>query len=322
MVAIPFLSRAAPAAVTPDQLPPARGAAVVARSTLAALSGLVFQSGLSAMTYPTDITRDILPKNVHSHNDYWRKVPLFDALSVGCKSVEADVHLVNGELLVGHTRVSLSHPRTLNSLYLDPIMELLRLQNPTSYNNATASMTNGVFDMDPSTSLQLIVDYKTEGSELHTAIIEALAEYRSLDLLTHVDMSDPESPALNVRPLTVVCSGNCPLASVDAQLPIRDVFLDAPLEDIANSSYTQWNSRLASTSYRKMAGWSNSFDVDAEMAAEISTLVKIGQEKGIPTRFWEAPGWPGFARDKVWRAMLDLGVDWINADNLKAASEI
>lgn len=32
--------------------------------------------------------------------------------------------------------------------------------------------------------------------------------------------------------------------------------------------------------------------------------------------------WPGFARDKVWKAMLDLGVDWINADNLKAASEV
>jgi hypothetical protein len=30
----------------------------------------------------------------------WRKVPLFDALSVGCKSVEADVHLIDGELLV------------------------------------------------------------------------------------------------------------------------------------------------------------------------------------------------------------------------------
>lgn len=69
MVAIPFLSRAAPAAVTPDQLPPARGAAVLARSTLAALSGLVFQSGLPAMSYPTDVTRDILPK-VRLRGDY------------------------------------------------------------------------------------------------------------------------------------------------------------------------------------------------------------------------------------------------------------
>lgn len=144
--------------------------------------------------------------------------------------------------------------------------------------------------MDPSTSLQLIIDYKTEGNALHAAVIDALAEYRSLDLLTHVDMTNASSPTLNVRPLTVVCSGNCPLASVEAQTPIRDVFLDAPLVDIANSSYTRWNSMLASTSYRKMAGWGNSFDVDGEMAAEIKTLVQISRDKGIPSRFWETPG--------------------------------
>lgn len=144
--------------------------------------------------------------------------------------------------------------------------------------------------MDPSTSLQLIIDYKTEGTALHAAVIDALAEYRSLDLLTHVDMTNASSLTLNVRPLTVVCSGNCPLASVDAQTPIRDVFLDAPLVDIANSSYTRWNSMLASTSYRKMAGWGNSFDVDGEMAVEIKNLVQISREKGIPSRFWETPG--------------------------------
>lgn len=32
--------------------------------------------------------------------------------------------------------------------------------------------------------------------------------------------------------------------------------------------------------------------------------------------------WPSFARDHVWKSMLRLGVDWINADNLKAASEL
>lgn len=62
MVSIPFVSRVGPvAAVNPEDLP-TRGAAVLARSTLAALSGLVFQSGISAMSYPTDVTRDILPK--------------------------------------------------------------------------------------------------------------------------------------------------------------------------------------------------------------------------------------------------------------------
>lgn len=149
---------------------------------------------------------------------------------------------------------------------------------------------SGVFDMDPETSLQLIVDYKTGGEELHAAIIDALSQFRSLDLLTNVNTSNPDAPILNVRPLTVICSGNCPLASVNAQTPRRDVFLDAPLADIANASYTRWNSLMASTSYRKLAGWAGSFEVDDQMSTEIKGLVKAAQDKGIKTRFWETPG--------------------------------
>src|ERR1700753_217480 len=67
------------------------------------------------LTYPTDFTRDIVPKAIHSHNDCsspiasalvcthhlicslspdWRQVPLLTALSYGVASVEADVWLV------------------------------------------------------------------------------------------------------------------------------------------------------------------------------------------------------------------------------------
>lgn len=55
--------------------------------------------------YPTDFTRDIIPIRCHSHNDYWRKVPLFSAIRAGCISVEADVwHFKNDDTLyVGHS---------------------------------------------------------------------------------------------------------------------------------------------------------------------------------------------------------------------------
>ncbi|KLU85373.1 hypothetical protein MAPG_04399 [Magnaporthiopsis poae ATCC 64411] len=38
--------------------------------------------------YPTDFLRDVQPIPCHSHNDYWRKVPLFSALHAGCIGVE------------------------------------------------------------------------------------------------------------------------------------------------------------------------------------------------------------------------------------------
>ena len=65
--------------------------------------------------YPTDFTRGIIPvgrpdddvdnanrvqKAFHSHNDYWRDVPYYTALSYGAMSVEADVWLINGTLYV------------------------------------------------------------------------------------------------------------------------------------------------------------------------------------------------------------------------------
>jgi hypothetical protein len=51
--------------------------------------------------YPTDFTREIVPKPFHSHNDYWRDVPFYTGLSYGSISTEADVWLINGTLYVG-----------------------------------------------------------------------------------------------------------------------------------------------------------------------------------------------------------------------------
>jgi hypothetical protein len=83
--------------------------------------------GKGLVDYPTDATRDVLPIPCHSHNDYWRRVPLFDAIHWGCTGVEADVWLFNDqdELLVGHSSSSLSPTRTLRSLYVDPLVDLL-----------------------------------------------------------------------------------------------------------------------------------------------------------------------------------------------------
>lgn len=56
-------------------------------------------------TYPTDFTREIVPKPFHSHNDYWRDVPFYTGLSYGAISTEADVWLINGTLYVRRTEL-------------------------------------------------------------------------------------------------------------------------------------------------------------------------------------------------------------------------
>merc|ERR1711964_763966 len=67
-------------------------------------------------TYPTSLTQGIIPKGIHSHNDYWLDVPFYSALSVGAISIEADVWLYNDTLFVGHEISALTKQRTFESL--------------------------------------------------------------------------------------------------------------------------------------------------------------------------------------------------------------
>src|ERR1043165_1062303 len=55
----------------------------------------------------------------HAHNDYEHTRPLWDALAQGFCSVEADIHLVDGKLLVAHDARDVNSERTLEKLYLD-----------------------------------------------------------------------------------------------------------------------------------------------------------------------------------------------------------
>src|SRR6266404_2613066 len=62
----------------------------------------------------------------HAHNDYEHARPLFDAIDRGFCSIEADVWLVDDQLLVAHDRKQAKLGRTLQALYLDPLRERVR----------------------------------------------------------------------------------------------------------------------------------------------------------------------------------------------------
>src|SRR5271154_2391532 len=100
------------------------------RSGILSLAGTRWQTGTAmillcgsvAFALGSQPTAPITPlRHTHAHNDYEHTRPLFDALDQGFTSVEADIYLVDGQLLVGHTRSSLKPERTLEKLYLDPL---------------------------------------------------------------------------------------------------------------------------------------------------------------------------------------------------------
>ncbi|KAI4234360.1 MAG: hypothetical protein L6R40_006781 [Gallowayella cf. fulva] len=181
--------------------------------------------GLSS--WPTDFSRGILPVPCHSHNDYWRRVPLYSAIEAGCISVEADVWLFNEELYVGHSLASLTPNRTLASLYVHPLLQILKMQNPTtSFHPDGNESQHGVFDTLPEQSLTLLIDFKTSGSALFPYVVRALEPLRSHGYLTHRNGTNIVN-----RPINVIGTGNTPfnLVTSNAANPHGDIFFDAPL---------------------------------------------------------------------------------------------
>jgi hypothetical protein len=103
----------------------------------------------------------------------WRDVPFYTALSVGAISIEADVWLYNGTLFIGHEQGALTKSRTFESLYINPILDVLKRQNPDS-KFLTAPTRNGVFDASGGQTLYLFVDLKTDGPTTWPVVVKAL----------------------------------------------------------------------------------------------------------------------------------------------------
>src|SRR5688500_7374532 len=90
---------------------------------------------------------------MHSHNDYERARPLFDAIEHGACSIEADVHLVEGSLLLAHEPEDVTPEKTLEALYLEPLAtvegELTLLVDVKSEAESTYAALREVFDRYP-----------------------------------------------------------------------------------------------------------------------------------------------------------------------------
>ncbi len=191
--------------------------------------GLPGHVGAGLSSWPTDFSRDIIPLPCHSHNDYWRRVPLFSAIEVGCIGVEADIWLFDERLYVGHSIASLTHNRTLDSLYIHPLLEILSKQNPRStILPDETSQPHGVFDTSPEQTLILLIDFKT-GPALWPHVQTALQPLREKNYLTRSNGTQ-----ITRGPITVVGTGNTPFDLVNSEEanPHHDVFFDAPLSEM------------------------------------------------------------------------------------------
>ncbi|BGP30985.1 Altered inheritance of mitochondria protein 6 [Rhodotorula toruloides] len=164
--------------------------------------------GAAELRMPSGFSRNIPERRIHSHNDYWRDVPVYTALSHGALSIEADVWLnpKDDKLYVSHNVASLTRARTFSRLYVDQLVDLLSRANvhdeETSFFDETDfwTMENEREERRPWTSfyegnltpIQLLIDLKTRGNETYRAILRELEPLRSRGWLarwngTHIE---------------------------------------------------------------------------------------------------------------------------------------
>jgi len=265
-------------------------------------------------TYPTDLTQGIVPKNFHSHNDYWRAVPFYSALSVGAISVEADVWLYNSTLHVGHEPAALTNARTFDSLYIHPILDTIRRQNPNTSFTGAGVGRNGVYDTSGGQTLYLFVDVKTDGATTWPYVVKALQPLRSANYLTKWD-----GKTIQPGPVTVIGTGNTPLNQVQGVAP-RDFFFDGPLATLNSTNITSDVSPIASTDFLLQFGAVRNETFSAAQLATLEQQVAVAHSRGIQVRYWDQPGWPIGTRNAIWRTLWGAGVDLLNVDDLEGAA--
>ncbi|KAF2089923.1 hypothetical protein K490DRAFT_62800 [Saccharata proteae CBS 121410] len=269
-----------------------------------------------------EFSRDIVPRPIHSHNDYWRRVPLYLALLNGASSIEADIwqHADTSDLLVGHTASALRPARTLNTLYLSPLMEILTRQNAAANTNinttTTAPTVVGVFDTSPTHPLVLLLDVKTPGPATWPLILSHLAPLHAANYLTRWN-----GTTLIPGPITVVGSGNTPFELLNSAEFGRDrfVFFDAPLGELGTGEKEEEGGKYGvRNSYYASGRWGQGW-LDGARKEEVKRQVAGAKAKGLRARYWGTPGWPVSTRDSIWSFLVSAGVGVLNVDDVEVA---
>lgn len=194
--------------------------------------------------------------SVHSHNDYAQAEPFWGAYNLRCGSIEADVYLQQGELMVAHLPTEIRPERTLAKMYLEPLDT--QLQGQKGY------------------PLQLLIDLKTPATATLDTLVSQLQKWPTL---TH-----PNSP------IKIVISGNMPTPQDFDRYPnwihfdgrFTQVYSAAQLERVA----------LMSMSFGNVGKWNSKGPLDATTYQKAVEWVQKAHQMGKKIRFWATPDTP------------------------------
>jgi hypothetical protein len=227
---------------------------------------------------------------IWSHNDYEQERPLFQALELGYQMIEADIHLIDGNLYVSHDHPEdLERTPLLQDLYLDPLAEHIERMD-------------GEVLPESDVPFYLVIDVKTEAETTYRVLTDVLEPYREL-------FTRKKDGEFIHGPVRLLISGNRPQLTEDE--PDRIALIDGRIPDIGTGLSSDVYPMI-SDNWNNYFNWDGTGEMPAEEYEELVSITERVHEEGKMIRFWATPD-----LESVWEVLLDAGVDVINVDDLQ-----
>jgi hypothetical protein len=228
--------------------------------------------------------------NAFAHNDYRHKHPLMDAESNGYTHIEADVFLHFNKLVVAHINPYFKGNRTLENLYLNPLLEQVTKNNGHVYAGNDQTVT-------------LMIDIKSDAKSTYAQLKQVLEKYRPM-------LSSYDNGVVTPGAVTIVLSGHKPYDVIKNE-QTRLAFIDEDLRKTAKDTATRNVFTMASCKYSNLLHWKGSGNISAREEDRLRNYVAMAHKNGEQVRLWASPD-----NKAVWKEMLSCGVDLINTDKL------
>jgi alkaline phosphatase len=219
--------------------------------------------------------------NTHSHNDYEQQAPFWAAWQQQFGSIEADIWLIGGKVIIGHDTNEIKAGRTLEEYYVKPLQACIEKNGGHPYG-------------DTSRHLMILIDVKRDSVATLAALIALLDKY---PMLEHGDC------------LKWVISGNRP---DPAQYPSYPGFIS--FDGILHARYSAAAlSRIAmmSDDLRYYTRWDSRTGIPATGLDTLKDDIARSHARHLPVRLWDAPDFP-----LAWHQLIQLQVDYLNTDHI------
>jgi alkaline phosphatase len=218
--------------------------------------------------------------NVHAHNDYDHNIPFTQAHGLHLGSIEADVLWINDTLFVAHGAKYLKRDVLFEGSYLQKLANSIKENKGYAY-------------ADTSAVLQLLIDIKTDSLQTLNAVIKSIAKF----------------PILVNRSVRFVITGNQLPADKFASYPSYLLF-DGKINDPSHIKNID-RIGLFSANFANYTKWKGEGDIPSTDLAMLKIDIAKAHALHRQIRFWGVPD-----NAVTWRIMMNLGVDYINTDQI------